>query len=82
MEIETIPPEAELSTQTRKNPASQRLMPTDVSFVGWRGSLFCFVLFQYLVCTTLAVRVSNILLFVLDAVLIMFTSVAQCHLPI
>lgn len=43
MEIEMIPPEAELSTQTKKNPASQRPMPVDVSFVGWRGSLFCFV---------------------------------------
>lgn len=43
MEIETIPPEAELSTQTRRNPASQRPVPIDVSSVGWRGSLFCFV---------------------------------------
>nr|XP_054507558.1 G-protein coupled receptor-associated protein LMBRD2 isoform X5 [Agelaius phoeniceus] len=30
MEIERILPEAELSTQTRKNPASQRPMPIDV----------------------------------------------------
>lgn len=43
MEIEMIPPEVELSTQTRKNPASQRPVPIDVSFVGWRGSSFCFV---------------------------------------
>jgi len=43
MEIETIPLETELSTQTKKNPASQRPVPIDVSFVGFGTSLFCFV---------------------------------------
>lgn len=53
MEIEMIPLETELSTQIKKNPASQRPLPIDVSFVGFGGSLVLFdnVLFaQHWLC--------------------------------
>lgn len=37
MEIEMIPLETELSTQTKKNPVSQRPMSIGVSFMGVCG---------------------------------------------
>lgn len=43
MEIETILLETELSTQIKKNPAFQRLLPIDVSLVGLGVVWFCLI---------------------------------------